>query len=68
MNVELWKLIASIGGVLVTVVTGPIIWAMRAEFGKIRQEMKTMRAEIKTDMVEMEARLNTRIDTRLMHR
>jgi hypothetical protein len=79
MNVELWKLIASIGGILIAAVTTPIIWAIRAESGKIRAESKRDLAEtelrltkeltrIKTDMTEMESRLNTRIDTRLTHR
>lgn len=61
MTPDTWKLIASIGGVLLTVVTGPIIWAIRAEAGKIR-------AEVKLDLLEMEKRLNERIDTRLVHR
>jgi hypothetical protein len=68
VNVELWKLIASIGGVLLTAVTGPIIWAMRAEAGKIRAEMAAMEARTDKHLVEMESRLNTRIDTRLVHR
>ncbi|PWT72895.1 MAG: hypothetical protein C5B60_08925 [Chloroflexi bacterium] len=67
-NIEVWKLIAAIGGVLITVVTGPIIWAVRAEFGKLRAEMKTLRAELGKDIVEMESRLNQRIDTKLIHR
>lgn len=79
VNIELWKLIASIGGVLLTAVTGPIIWAMRAEAGRIRAElaltegrlrgeMGVMEARIEKQMTEMESRLNTRIDTRLVHR
>ncbi len=61
MNPDTWKLVASIGGVLLTVVTGPIIWAIRAEAGKIRAEMKV-------SLLELEKRLNERIDTRLVHR
>jgi len=79
VNPETWKLIVSIGGVLVTVVTGPMIWAIRAEAGKIRTEIALLRTELKADlaaseahlekqMTEMEARLNQRIDTRLVHR
>ena len=68
VNIELWKLIASIGGVLLTAVTGPIIWAMRAEAGKIRAEMAAMEARTDKHMAEMESRLGTRIDTRLVHR
>ena len=64
MNIELWKVIASIGAVM----TGPIIWAIRAEAARIRTEMKLLQAELKVDMVEMEKRLNERIDTRLVHR
>jgi len=37
------------------------IWAVRAEVGKLK-------AEIKLDLLEMEKRLNERIDTRLVHR
>jgi len=68
MNPETWKLIASIGGVLITVVTGPIIWAIRAEAAKIRTEMKLLHAELKLELVQTEKRLNERIDTRLVHR
>jgi hypothetical protein len=60
MNPETWKLVASIGGVLITVVTGPIIWALRAE-GKL------IRAEMKLALAELEKRLNERIDTKLIH-
>ena len=31
MSPDMWKLVASIGGVLITVVTAPFIWAMHAE-------------------------------------
>lgn len=68
MNPETWKLIASIGGVLITVVTGPIIWAMKAEARAIRKEMELIRAEIKLELAATEKRLNDRIDTRLVHR
>jgi hypothetical protein len=61
VNIETWKFVAAIGGVLVTVVTGPIIWAVKAELGKLR-------AELKTDLTAMESRLNQRIDTKLVHR
>ena len=61
MNPETWKLIVSIGTVLVTVVTGPLIWALRSE-GKL------IRAEFKLALTETEKRLNERIDTRLVHR
>lgn len=79
MNPETWKLIASIGGVLLTVVTGPIIWAMKAEAknirGEIKQlgtelraEIKLLGAEVRAEIKETEKRLNERIDTRLVHR
>jgi hypothetical protein len=72
MTPETWKLVASIGGVLITVVTGPIIWAIRAESGKIRAETNLKLTEVEgrlsLKMVEMEKRLNERIDTRLVHR
>jgi hypothetical protein len=68
MTPDAWKLIASIGGVLITVVTGPLIWALRAEAKAIRLEMKLLHAEISKELTEMEKRLNERIDTRLVHR
>ena len=79
MNPELWKLIAAIGGLLVSAVTGPIIWAIRAEAGKWRAELKLEHTQIKADIAAAEARLekqmgemekwlNERIDTRLVHR
>jgi len=83
MTLELWKLVAAIGGVLVTVVTGPIIWAVKAELGKLRAEIRAeisasesrlkveivgLQGKIEKQMVEMEARLNQRIDTHLVHR
>ena len=57
MTPDTWKLIASIGGVLITVVTGPMIWAIRAEAGKIRTEMKLMETQIKLKVAESESRL-----------
>lgn len=83
MTPDTWKLIASIGGVLLTVVTGPIIWAIRAESARIRAELKgeirdgdaslskevaAVEARLKLEMVQTEKRLNERIDTRLVHR
>lgn len=61
MTPEAWKLVASIGGVLVTFVTAPMIWA-------IRTESKLIRAEMKLALAELEKRLNERIDSRLVHR
>jgi len=63
-----WKLVLAFAGLFLTTVTGPILWALRAESRRIQAEMRTLRAEIKADMVAMEARLNERIDTRLVHR
>lgn len=79
MNPEMWKLVVSIGTLLLTVVTAPFLWAIRAESKAIRTEIKLAAAELKAeanqkfgelskDMVEMEGRLNQRIDTRLVHR
>jgi hypothetical protein len=68
LDIELWKLVASVGGVLITCVTAPIVLLMKSEIGKLRAEIKADIAELKTDMTAMEARLNTRIDTRLIHR
>lgn len=61
MNGDIWKIIASIGTLLITVVTGPLIWAMRTE-------AKNIRLEFKLALSEMEKRLNERIDTRLIHK
>ena len=68
MNVELWKLIASISVALVGVVTAPIIWAVKAEAGKLKAEIKLDIAELKLEMGKLEKRLSERIDTRLTHR
>lgn len=72
MNVELWKLIGSISIALIGVVTAPIIWAVKAEAGKLKAELKLelekMKAELKLDIEKLEKRLNERIDTRLTHR
>jgi hypothetical protein len=68
MNPDTWKLIASIGGVLLTVVTGPIIWAMRAEAGKIRTEMALLRTELKAEIQASQTALEkqmTLVDWRL---
>lgn len=79
MNPDAWKLVAALGALFLAVVTGPLLWAIRAESKAIRMEfkadltefkseLKTQLGEIKTDMAQMEARLNQRIDTRLVHR
>lgn len=68
MNPETWKLVASIGGVLITVVTGPLIWAMRAEAKAIRKDIELAAAAMKLELAATEKRLNERIDTRLIHR
>ena len=68
MTPENWKLVLAFAGLFLMTVTGPILWALRAESRRIQAEMRTLRAEIKADMVAMEARLNERIDTRLVHR
>lgn len=83
MTPDTWKLIASIGGLLLTTVTGPLIWAIRAESARIRAELRSeikegdsslskeiaaVESRLNLKMVEMENRLNERIDTRLVHR
>ena len=79
MNIELWKLILSVGVLLVSAVTGPIIWAISAEAKNIRAEnklelerktgeIKLELAGLRGEMSAMEVRLNQRIDTRLVHR
>jgi hypothetical protein len=64
----MWKLVASIGGVLITVVTGPFLWAIHAEARVICTEIKLVHTQIKLDLAEMEKRINERIDSRLVHR
>lgn len=72
MTPDIWKIIASIGTLLIGAVTAPIMWAIRAESKAIRMEFRAVLAEfklgIKTDITEMEKRLNDRIDTRLIHK
>lgn len=52
MNLETWKLLASVAGVLLTVVTGPLLWAFRAEAGKIRAEIKNEVGGLRLEMVK----------------
>lgn len=78
MNSEAWKAaglviaaLASVTGILGAlygIVTVPMLRILKAEMGQIRAEMGQLRSEIKTELVEMEKRLNERIDTRLVHR
>jgi len=68
MNPELWKLILAFGGLFIGTVTAPIMWAIKAESNKHRAELNLLKAEIKADLTALEARLNERIDTRLVHR
>ena len=67
MSPDTWKLIASIGGLLITAVTGPLIWALRAEGRAVRKEIDLARTEIdlvhteiKLDLAEMEKRISER--------
>lgn len=72
MTPDTWKLIAAFGGLFITTVTGPILWAIRAESAKIRAQtdlkLSEMEGRLNIKMLEMEKRLNERIDTRLVHR
>ena len=68
MTPDDWKLAATIGGTILATVTGPILWAIRAEGKAIRTEMELMKTELRLEMTQMEKRLNERIDTRLVHR
>ena len=72
MNIELWKLVLSAAGLILTTVTGPLLWALRAESrrirGDIQLEMEKMDKNLRLEMKDMEKRLNERIDTRLVHR
>lgn len=61
MTPDTWKLIVSIGGLLLTVVTGPFLWAIRAESGKIRSEINLKAAQAELARAEMEGRLNLKI-------
>jgi len=65
MSPDMWKLVASIGGVLITVVTAPFIWAMHAEARGIRKEIELVRTGIKLELVELEKRLNERLGDKL---
>jgi hypothetical protein len=79
MTPDNWKLVLAFGGLFLTTVTGPIMWALIAESRRVRTEIKLSSAELKTElssvksdlekqMIAMEARLDQRIDTRLVHR
>lgn len=61
MNPDTWKLVASIGGLLLTFVTGPFIWAIRAESGRIRAEIDLKAVEAEAKRAEMEGRFNLKI-------
>jgi hypothetical protein len=75
---EAWKIaglvvgalasVAAILGGLYGIVTAPILRTLTAEMATMRAEMGALHAEIKLELVEMEKRLNERIDTRLVHR
>ena len=63
MNIELWKLLLSGGVLLVSAVTGPIIFAMRAEAKAIRAEMGTLRVELKGDIETLRVELKGDMET-----
>ena len=71
-NIELWKLILSAAGLILTAVTGPLLLAMTLQSRSLKAEIKLLIAELdknlRLEMAEMERRLNERIDTRLVHR
>jgi hypothetical protein len=74
-NIELWKLILAAAVFVFTTITGPILWMLRSQSKAFEAELKLLRgeisllgAELRKEMVEMEARLNERIDTRLVRR
>lgn len=82
MNPQFWQAIGAFVAAcaaLYGVVTVPLMRVIKAEVGLSEARMKLLLAEmelrLKTDMTElkadmaaMEARLNERIDTRLVHR
>jgi hypothetical protein len=61
MTPDTWKLIASIGGLVLTFVTAPFLWAIRAESGRIRAEMTLLAKEAELKRAEMEGRLNVKM-------
>jgi hypothetical protein len=68
MTPENWKLVLAFGGLFLTTVTGPILWALIATSRHLRAEIPASELRLKLEMAGMETRLNQRIDTRLVHR
>jgi len=55
MTPDNWKLVLAFGGLFLTTVTGPILWALRAESRRITAEMAGMRADIRADQALLKA-------------
>jgi hypothetical protein len=71
-NIELWKLLLSAAGLILTTVSGPLLLAMTLQSRALKAEFKLLITELdkslRLEMAAMEKRLNERIDTRLVHR
>ena len=61
MNPETWKLVASIGGLLLTIVTGPFLCAIRAESKAIRTEIKLASTQLRAEIDASESRMKEKI-------
>ena len=71
MNPQYWQAVAAFiaaCAALYAVVTAPLLRTLKAEISASEARQKVLLTEIKTEMASMEARLNARIDTRLVHR
>jgi ribosomal protein L29 len=70
MNAESWKLILAFGGLFLTTITGPVLWALITEGRRFKAELESMESRLKieisnarTDMASMESRLKIEISS-----
>lgn len=71
MNPQYWQAIAAFiaaCAALYGVVTVPLLRTLKAEISASEARMTVLLTGLNTEMVKMEARLNERIDTRLIHK
>jgi len=61
MNPDTWKLVLAFGGLFLTTVTGPIMWALVAESRRIRAEMAASESRLKSEITGVETRLDKQI-------
>lgn len=54
MNAESWKLILAFGGLFLTTITGPVLWALIAEGRRFKAEMEGLENRLMMRMMESE--------------